>query len=157
MNIFVLSENPEEAARYHCDKHATKMVLEHTQMLSTAVRVCSNDSIDSVYKKAHLNHPCSIWTRKSRSNFNWLCEMTEFLFQEYSSRYNKLHKSYSIFDICRNYSDLIPEGELTDFAQAMPEEYKNPDPVKAYRTYYLNDKKEFATWKLGNVPYWWNI
>lgn len=41
--------------------------------------------------------------------------------------------------------------------QAMPEEYKNPDPVKAYRTYYLNDKKDFAKWKLGNVPIWWNI
>ena len=83
--------------------------------------------------------------------------MTEALFQEYSSRYNNLHKSYSIFDICRRYSDLIPEGELTEFAQAMPIEYKNPDPVKAYRTYYLNDKKDFATWKLGNVPIWWNI
>jgi len=157
MNIFVLSENPIEAAQYHCDKHATKMVLEHTQMLSTAIRVCSNDSIDNVYKKAHLNHPCSIWARKTRSNFNWLCEMTEALFQEYSSRYNNLHKSYSIFDICRRYSDLIPEGELTNFAQAMPIEYKNPDAVKAYRTYYLNDKKEFAVWRLGNVPYWWNI
>ena len=157
MNIFVLSENSAEAAQFHNDKHCVKMILEHTQMLSTAIRVCSNDSIDDVYKRAHLNHPCSIWTRKTRSNFNWLCEMTQELFQEYTKRYNKEHKSYSIFDICRNNLNLIPEGELTPFAQAMPIEYKNPDPVKAYRTYYLNDKKEFSTWKLGNVPYWWNI
>ena len=157
MNIFVLSENPAEAAQFHNDKHCVKMILEHTQMLSTAIRVCSNDSIDDVYKRAHLNHPCSIWTRKTRSNFNWLCEMTQELFQEYTKRYNKEHKSYSIFNICRNNVNLIPEGELTQFAQAMPDEYKNPDPVKAYRTYYLNDKKEFSKWKLGNVPYWWNI
>jgi hypothetical protein len=39
----------------------------------------------------------------------------------------------------------------------MPEEYKNPDAVIAYRDYYLNDKKDFATWKMGNIPYWWNI
>jgi hypothetical protein len=40
----------------------------------------------------------------------------------------------------------------------MPEEYKNIDPVKAYRTYYLKDKKEFAKWeKNGNVPNWWKI
>jgi hypothetical protein len=37
----------------------------------------------------------------------------------------------------------------------MPEEYKNSDPVKAYRTYYKKDKKEFSKWKMGNVPDWW--
>jgi hypothetical protein len=157
MNIFVLSNNPKEAARFHMDKHCVKMVLEHTQMLSTAIRFHSNDTIEGVYKKAHLNHPCSIWTRKTRSNFLWLCEMTEELFQEYTRRYGKEHKSYSIFDLCRNHADIIPEGELTKFALAMPDEYKNPDPVTSYRTYYIKDKKEFATWKLGNKPEWFIV
>jgi hypothetical protein len=157
MNIFVLSENPIEAAQYHCDKHCVKMILEHTQMLSTAIRVFSNDSIDSVYKKAHLNHPCSVWARKTRSNFNWLCEITQELFQEYTKRYNKEHKSYYIFDICRNNINIIPEGELTPHSICMPDEYKSDDAVKSYRTYYLKDKKDFAKWKIGNVPSWWNI
>jgi len=39
----------------------------------------------------------------------------------------------------------------------MPDEYKDPDPVIAYRKYYINDKKEFSTWKLGNIPDWWNV
>ena len=34
---------------------------------------------------------------------------------------------------------------MTDFAQAMPIEYKNPDPVTAYRTYYIKDKKEYQS------------
>ena len=38
MNIFVLSENPFEAARYHCDRHTCKMVIEYAQLLSTAHR-----------------------------------------------------------------------------------------------------------------------
>jgi hypothetical protein len=42
----------------------------------------------------------------------------------------------------------------TDFAQAMPEQYKNADAVTAYRAYYLGEKTKFAKWKLGNVPEW---
>jgi hypothetical protein len=79
------------------------------------------------------------------------------LFREYTRRYGKNHKSYDTYVICRNNSDYIPIGELTEFAQAMPPEYKNQDPVQAYRTYYLKDKKEFSTWKMGNVPSWWNV
>ena len=133
------------------------MILEHTQMLSTAIRVCSNDSVEGVYKIAHINHPCSKWVRQNRSNFLWLCEMTEELFREYTKRYGKNHKSYEIYKTCRNNANVIPLGELSSFAQAMPDEYKNSDAVKAYRTYYLKDKKEFSTWKLGNVPEWWVV
>jgi hypothetical protein len=155
MNIFVLDKNPVKAAQYHCDKHCVKMILEHCQMLSTALNVQSNNTIQGIYKTAHLNHPCSIWTRKTMGNFLWLCEITEELFQEYTRRYGKQHKSYSVFEVCRNHANLIPEGELTPFSQAMPQEYKNQDAVEAYRTYYKKDKKEFSKWKMGNVPDWW--
>jgi hypothetical protein len=157
VNIFILDENPKTAAQYHCDKHVVKMILEHTQMLSTAIRVHSNNTIENVYKIAHLNHPCSIWTRQNRQNFLWLCEMTEELFQEYSKRYNKTHKSYSIFQTCKEYSHILPEGNLTQFAQAMPQEYKNSNPITAYRTYYIKDKKDFAKWKNGNTPEWFLV
>lgn len=133
------------------------MILESCQLLSSSLNVHSNNTIQGTYKTTHLNHPSTIWTRKTRANFLWLCEMTEELFQEYTRRYGKHHKSYSIFEVCRNHANLIPEGELTNFTLAMPNQYKNPDAVVAYRNYYLNEKKDFATWKLGNVPYWWNL
>jgi len=157
MNIFILDKDPIKAAQYHCDKHTIKMILEHTQLLSTAIRIHSNDTVEGVYKTSHLNHPCSKWTRQTRSNFNWLCEMTEELFQEYTRRYGKQHKSYTIFQTCRNHANIIPEGELTPHAQAMPPEYKDADPVKAYRTYYIKDKKEFSKWKMGNTPEWFIV
>jgi hypothetical protein len=157
MNIFILDKTPILAARYHNDKHCIKLILEHTQMLSTAIRVHSNDTVEGIYKIAHLNHPCSRWTRETRNNFNWLCEMTEELFQEYTRRYGKNHKSYSIFEICKKHANLIPDGELTPFAQAMPLEYKDEDPVKAYRTYYIKDKKDFSKWKMGNTPDWFIV
>ena len=36
MNIFVLDKTPEMSAKYHCDKHVVKMILESGQMLCTA-------------------------------------------------------------------------------------------------------------------------
>lgn len=39
MQIFVLDAMPYTAAKYHCDKHIVKMVLEYAQLLSTAHRV----------------------------------------------------------------------------------------------------------------------
>ena len=35
MNIFVVDEDPEVAARQLCDKHVVKMILESAQMLCT--------------------------------------------------------------------------------------------------------------------------
>jgi hypothetical protein len=157
MNIFILSNSPQEAAKFHCDKHNIKMILEHCQLLSSALNIHSNNTIEGTYKTTHINHPCTIWARQTKANFLWLCEMTEELFQEYTRRYGKHHKSYSVFQVCRNHANLIPEGELTAFAQAMPEQYRNSDAVTAYRTYYLNEKKDFCKWKNGNIPFWWNV
>lgn len=39
MNIFVLDEVPQQAARMHCDQHIYKMILEYAQLLSTAHRI----------------------------------------------------------------------------------------------------------------------
>jgi hypothetical protein len=155
MNIFVLDKDPRKAAQFHNDKHCVKMILEHCQLLSSAVNILSSNTIEGVYKTTHINHPCSKWVRESRGNYQWLIEATEELFQEYTKRYGKHHKSYTIFQKLMSLKELVPEGDLTSFAQAMPEEYKNSDPVKAYRTYYLKDKKEISKWKLGNTPEWW--
>ena len=43
MNIFVLSENPYEAAWMQCDKHVVKMVTESAQMLSTVHRMLDGE------------------------------------------------------------------------------------------------------------------
>ena len=49
----------------------------------------------------------------------------------------------------------IPDGPLTPFAQAMPDEYKDPDPVQAYRAYYMGEKAGFAKWNKRNTPEWY--
>jgi hypothetical protein len=48
----------------------------------------------------------------------------------------------------------LPSGSLTPFAQAMPEEYKDADPIIAYRNYYKGAKINIASWKLREAPEW---
>ena len=46
---------------------------------------------------------------------------------------------------------------LTPFAQAMPDEYKNYDAVKAYRAYYHSkaDSKGGVHYRHTSPPDWW--
>ena len=75
MNIFYLSKDPEKAAWFQCDKHIVKMPLETAQMLCTAHRELDGDEYadeQGLYKRAYWNHPCTIWARESRQNYQWL-------------------------------------------------------------------------------------
>jgi len=149
MNIFVLDKNPHVAAMYACDKHVVKMILESAQML------CSVQPEGTApYKRSFYNHPCTKWVRASVANYDWLIEHARALCTEYSRRYGKVHKSEKVIDWCDANRPELPDVGLTPFAQAMPEDYKNEDAVEAYRTYYRNDKRRFATWKDVDPPTW---
>jgi hypothetical protein len=79
------------------------------------------------------------------------------LAREYALRYNKAHKSTEVIEWAGiNKPDILDLG-LLPFAQAMPDQYKDADPVVAYRKYYINDKARLAKWKHGNVPAWFVI
>lgn len=154
MNIFILDTDTELCAQYHCDKHVVKMITEHAQMLSTAVRTVG---FDAGYKVTHLNHPCSKWVRYSIDNWLWLFTLTFRLHEEWQYRYNhpydKIHKSW---EIARNLpipTDL-PSCGITPFALAMPNEYKSENPVESYRNYYFGDKQHIASWKKRGEPEW---
>ena len=153
MNIFILDKEVEKCAEYHCDKHVIKMILESAQMLSAVVRLNGHDI---GYKLTHKNHPCTIWARESLSNYNWLVRLTRLLNYEYRYRYDKdiNHKSYDLVKTLP-IPDL-PDIGLTPFAQAMPEQYKNKNAVKAYRDYYINEKSSFLTWTKRKKPKWMN-
>lgn len=153
MNIFVLDLDPVKSAVCQCDEHVVKMVLESAQMLCSAF-----ENGDAPYRRTHYNHPCSVWVRQSKDNFNWLVNHGLALADEYSRRFpNKVHKSRAVIEWCQQNVHLItfPTTGLTPFAQAMPDEYKlDNDPVSAYRAYYINEKK-FATWKYSSKPDWY--
>ena len=150
MNIFILDSDPIKAAEYQCDKHVVKMCLETAQMLCT---VLDDLNMTVPYKATHRKHPCTVWAAETRGNFVWLCRHGVALCKEYSKRYGKEHKCENVIKACLRLARYVPDGGLTKFAQAMPDEYKNQDAVVAYRDYYKGEKMGFAVWREGE-PDW---
>lgn len=144
MNIFFLSRSPKEAAELHCDKHVIKMILESAQLLYSAHWVLNPEGLpEGAYKKTHINHPCAIWIRESIANYLWLCSLAWWLCKEYQFRYglHKVHKSEShILWLLEHPPAGIPRIGLTVPPQAMPDEYKQDNPIDGYRMYYIEDK-----------------
>ena len=179
MNIFVLDLDPQTCAAYHCDKHLVKMIVEHCQILGSNAHLGNGISKKSEitpqyrwknfrgfpridenqeplpYGIGYKNHPCTQWARECIENHQWLCELTLEMCKEYTRRYGRKHRGEAI---CQWYKENPPhlpsKGGLTPFAQAMPDDCKNLDPVKAYRTYYLKYKTHFAKWNHSTTPQW---
>ena len=75
---------------------------------------------------------------------------------EYAFRYNKKHKSVNdLYILLSQLPWNMPLNAMTPIAQAMPDEYKDEDPVKAYRNYCIAEKT-YAKWEKGREkPEWW--
>ncbi|WP_162062717.1 pyrimidine dimer DNA glycosylase/endonuclease V [Vibrio taketomensis] len=152
MNIFVLDNNINKCAQYHCDQHVVKMILESVQLLCTAL---NKKGFTTPYKSTHVKHPCVYWVEESYDNFLWLKDLTLALNKEYKYRYRKEqdHKSIAVLEQISHIQ--FPAKGLTPFPQAMPDEYKvENDPIQAYRNFYLGDKAKFAKWTRRSVPEW---
>jgi Pyrimidine dimer DNA glycosylase len=154
MNIFALSNDVREAAKWHLDKHIVKMPLETAQLLCTAL--LETKSVDTTpYKMTHLNHPCSKWARASKANYQWLCSLGIELCTEYTYRYNKRHKCQDVIEWAQSQQLNVDKQDMTPFAQAMPDDFKKEDGVEAYRSYYIGAKSHIASWKNRTKPEWW--
>jgi hypothetical protein len=144
MNIFFLSLNPKQAAELHCDKHVVKMIIETAQLLYSAHWVLNPEGLnENSYKLAHKNHPCAIWVRTSLTNYMWLASLGWWLCKEYQYRYGeqKVHKTEAhIVWLLNNPPKSILFIGLTPPMLAMPDEYKQDDPILAYQTYYIESK-----------------
>ena len=151
MNIFWLANAPKKIAEHHCDKHVVKMPLEMTQMLCTVHDRYDNDS---PYKPVHQKHPCTLWIGASIENYVLAWKVGEQLFKEYTYRYGKVHKSQSILYSLRCPPTNLTTQGLTTRPQTMPDIYKQPDTIQAYRSYYLGEKMYMAKWTKRNQPYW---
>jgi hypothetical protein len=182
MNIFILDERPVEAAQMQCDKHVVKMILESAQMLCTSHRfldgkmeirksknnrniktwVLTDERENIMYKSAHVNHPCTIWTRACAHNYNWLLKHFDALCSEFVFRFGKRHKSDSLLQILSNMPENISYNNTnSEFAVAISEDIypgiKNEKrPIQSYRNYYVEkNKKQFEMkWTKRPKPEW---
>lgn len=179
MNIFVLNENPKQAAWDMCNKHVVKMILESCQLLSTAhhvldgvqiTRTAKNGRKFTTYENSRkdfffppllrctmVNHPCTIWTRSSYLAYNWLWLHVKEMLRVYEVRYNKIHAYDSLVQhsLIHAPKNIPTTSDLPPFVQAMPEQYKKENAVEAYRAYYIGDKSRFAVWPHNEIPKWY--
>lgn len=148
MNIFYLDRDIDKCAQYHCDKHVVKMITEYAQLLSTC-----HIGVPGAYKPTHINHPCAKWVRSSINNYAYLVNLALVLGEEYTYRYNKIHKSSLVTE-----SLPIPDLPNSDFSEppkCVHDDFKSvPDVVEAYRLYYKRDKASFCKWTKRETPEW---
>jgi hypothetical protein len=182
MNLFILDHDHTLNAQYHIDLHVGKMQLEAVQLMTTTLwvdkllgyvpRALEKEERDELtrakklepsieerqftrYLPTHVNHPCAIWARTSDANFNWIGDYVLALNEENKWRGFKDHASCAELLRLPEPQRLTCEG-LTPFAQAMPDEYRSPDPVDAYRHYYMGEKANMAVWRKRGKPDWWD-
>ena len=180
MNIFYLHKDPEVSAKMHCDKHVVKMIIEYAQMLSTAHRMLDGKIVrkpsrsgktmvkyydlyegaddleaeNTYYHAVHFNHPCNVWIRESHENYIHLYKLFVALCDEYKYRYGRSHMTdIKLREPLWTLPKNIPSKPFTEPPQAMPDYCKRTDPIDAYRTYYIKEKKRFAKWTKRQIPY----
>ena len=125
MNLFVTDPDPVVCAMNLDDKRIGKLLMECNQMMSLAIKshwleddgsyVFWETSTELTSGMTYLNHPVSIWVGQTRANFLWTLEHAVALSNEFQHRFNRDHASGNRLAFMRRYSDVIPEGRLTEF------------------------------------------
>ena len=176
MNIFYLSESPQQCAEWMVDKHVVKMILETAQLLSTAHRILDGveyvgesksgrkakrwslgDARDyTLYSATHINHPSAVWARSSVENYNWLVDHLFALGDEYTYRYNKKHVTIEKLGyMIQSPPYKLKEWDMTPMPSCMDDEYKvSSDPIQNYRNYYKYGKAALHKWTKRSAPSW---
>jgi len=137
MNIFYIHEDPIVAAQMLADDHIRKMQIESAQMCCTAHWATGSEA---PYKKAHLNHPSTIWARQSVQHYKWLVQHGLEICREFESRYGKRHATQNILEWCEKNVPNIPNSEFKEPPLCMPDEFRVGSTIEAYRNFYVNDK-----------------
>ena len=168
MNIFCIDKDPIQSAKWLCDQHCNKMVLESAQMVAN----CFSEQVlesapttkrSTTRKYSYWNHPCSIWARETLGNLDWLLRHSlamevERLDRGFNPHFSAEFLHWAYENILKSANDL--SLEQTPFAIAINEAmscrqeatFESSDEVGKYRLYYKLDKP-FATWK-KNKPLW---
>lgn len=167
MNIFVLDMDPRKAAQAIDCVRLPKMCVETAQMMASALRRhgATDEQMPltksgTPYKGGYAHHPCTVWVGDSEGNFVWMAVHAQELLSEYTKRFGKVHGCqtpiFEMVDLGYVMSDDWPK-EKTPFAQAMPDEYKDDDPVVAYRRYYQSkvDSPGGVHYRHTSPPDWW--
>ena len=113
------------------------------------------------YRKAHSNHPMTMWVRSSRGNYMFTTRLGMELAMEFYRRYHHVHactkhilwlyhNAPDKFEIVESskayYASITNSSQLTRIPECMPQQYHTKDIVDAYSAFYKGEKLRFARW-----------
>ena len=130
---------------------AHKLLSVPPHMASAPLRKCA---AEAGYRPVHLHHPCTIWVRASLGNYMWAVDLALAISQEYEYRWpGRTHacKAHAQW-LKANPPPGISEAERTNFAIAMDDEYRVPDPVESYINYYRGSKRHLTVYTRRAAP-----
>ena len=175
MNIFCTNVDPVISAQELCDQHCrSKMQIESAILLQHCF---SNEVLKSAPPtkkgtprksgKGYYNHPCSVWTRESKANFEWLVAHALEMFNERDYRWpgSTGHFTKTFIEWCGDNvdkTDHCKSSNLTPFAVAInPQSKCKTVPgfarmsVQEKYQYYIKLDKDFASWTNRSKPTWY--
>ena len=123
MNIFVLVTDIRKCAQYPADQHVSRMILESAKMYC---RVLNQLGVRTVYSSTHLNYPCTIWARRSRSNWLWLNDLAALSNEALMFLSDNSCEHQSMDVVIESPGPKIAEDGFTLFAQAMADDANVP-------------------------------
>lgn len=143
MQIFVTDICPIQSARNLDDRRVNKMLLESIQLLSTAMHLSGESG---PYRLTHQNHPCAVWVRESKANYDWLVRHAEELLAEFYRRRRdngkaKVHACEAALLVVKGGGRNLPAGPLTSFVNCTSGYRELSSTIDAYRM-ELADKWE---------------
>lgn len=174
MNLFVTSASQIKCTVALDDKRIGKLLMEANQMLSLAVKFPSNTLFEDLdndhfgigkvcHGSAYMNHPVSLWVRKTRGNFDWTSLYAHSLAAEYFYRFGKKHASSDRTLYIQKFADRVNPGQLTPFVNCAANfslglDFKHiEDTTEAYQRYleerWKTDKRE-PVWTRRKRPVW---
>jgi hypothetical protein len=165
MQIFYLHHDPKIAAQQMCDAHILSSCKEVLQIISTVWRVTCPIIYDQYHRKDILirpwvvaEHPVIQWTMASEESYLWVLTFFTACLEEFEFRRKKKHVYHAkLEELVRLGVPPVPKGfvYMSQQYQAVGQ-YKNDDPVVAYREFYQKEKRDFAKWRWGrDAPDWW--
>jgi Pyrimidine dimer DNA glycosylase len=165
VNFFLLSWDPDECVKAMFDKHIVKMPLETCQLLSTTWWLLEPDVAkkwnqkNRIYKKlSNHNHGVCKWVSETEENYRIMIRFGLKMCEEFQFRQGCRHSAHDKMEFLnrsRSPNGFVQQG-LTDLYLAMPDKYKDKDPVVAYRKLYMSEEKNYmAAWKNRGPPNWW--
>lgn len=172
----------QQQAHYHIDKHVVKMIAESVQMLVTSLSFHAN--YDSMIGKlaaapqvannlpckplsaSMTKHPCTIWTCSYIEHTNYLACLALQLCHEHQYRYplSAQHAYMPWLEALVTELTRLGFGPTYDLPEKFAVAVKDVDKrstatshlaaLDTYRSYYVRDKRDFATWKKRMKPMW---